>query len=57
MNEGILSVRLNTERGFANVRERCEREPYLLKNGAAYVFYALMDTVVDRYFPILDATA
>ena len=51
----ILSARLNTERGFTNVRERCEREPHLLKHGAAYVFYALMDTVVDRYFPILDA--
>ncbi|HWZ70851.1 MAG TPA: magnesium/cobalt transporter CorA [Casimicrobiaceae bacterium] len=51
----ILSVRLHTERGFADVRARCEREPHLLKHGAAYVFYALMDTVVDRYFPILDA--
>jgi magnesium transporter len=51
----ILSARLNTERGFTSVRERCEREPHLLKHGAAYVFYALMDTVVDRYFPILDA--
>jgi magnesium transporter len=51
----ILSVRLHTERGFADVRARCEREPHLLKYGAAYVFYALMDTVVDRYFPILDA--
>jgi magnesium transporter len=46
---------LHTERGFADVRARCEREPHLLKYGAAYVFYALMDTVVDRYFPILDA--
>jgi len=51
----VLSVRLKTERGFADVRARCEREPHLLKHGAAYVFYALMDTVVDRYFPILDA--
>jgi magnesium transporter len=50
----ILSVRLHTERGFADVRARCEREPHLLMHGAAYVFYALMDTVVDRYFPILD---
>ena len=51
----ILSVRLHSERGFADVRARCEREPHLLKHGAAYVFYALMDAVVDRYFPILDA--
>jgi magnesium transporter len=51
----ILSVRLHSERGFTDVRARCEREPHLLKHGAAYVFYALMDAVVDRYFPILDA--
>ena len=38
----VLSVRLKTERGFADVRARCEREPHLLKHGAAYVFYALM---------------
>jgi magnesium transporter len=51
----ILTVRLHSERGFSEVRARCEREPHLLKHGAAYVFYALMDAVVDRYFPILDA--
>lgn len=51
----ILSVRLRTEKGFADVRARTEREPQLLKFGAAYVLYTLMDTVVDRYFPVLDA--
>ncbi len=51
----ILSVRLHTEKGFGEVRARTEREPELLQNGSAYVLYALMDTVVDRYFPVLDA--
>jgi magnesium transporter len=51
----VLSVRLHTEQGFQNVRARCESEPYLLKNGSAFVLYALMDTVVDRYFPVVDA--
>ena len=51
----VLSTRVGTERGFADVRARCEREPQLLKHGAAYVFYALMDKIVDRYFPVLDA--
>ena len=37
------------------MRARSEREPHLLKHGSAYVLYALMDTVVDRYFPVLDA--
>ena len=50
----VLSVRRDTERGFADVRTRSESEPDLLRHGAAYVFYALMDKVVDRYFPILE---
>lgn len=50
----VVSVRNGSEKGFLGVRERCEREPQLLKQGAAFVFYALMDAVVDRYFPILD---
>jgi magnesium transporter len=51
----ILSIRQRTEHGFAEVRERAEREPHLLKNGSGFVFYALMDNVVDRYFPVVDA--
>jgi len=50
----ILSARMRSERGFTDVRNRSEREPHLLKYGAAYVFYALIDKVVDRYFPVLD---
>ncbi|HWM44668.1 MAG TPA: magnesium/cobalt transporter CorA [Burkholderiales bacterium] len=51
----VLSVRNRTERGFQDVRARAEREPELLKNGSGYVLYALMDAIVDRYFPVLDA--
>jgi magnesium transporter len=51
----VLSVRSRTERGFQEVRARVEREPDLLRYGAGYVLYALMDAVVDRYFPVLDA--
>ncbi|MGH8704060.1 MAG: magnesium and cobalt transport protein CorA [Burkholderiales bacterium] len=51
----VLSTRSRTERGFADVRARCEREPELLRHGSGYVLYALMDAVVDRYFPALDA--
>jgi len=49
----ILSVRSGAEKGFSEVRARCEQEPELLKRGPGYVFYALMDAVVDRYFPVL----
>ena len=51
----MLSVRSRTEQGFASVRARCEREPHLLKHGSGFVLYALMDTIVDRYFPVVDA--
>ena len=50
----VLSVRHDTEPGFQAVRDRAEAEPELLAHGAGFVFYALMDNVVDRYFPIVD---
>ncbi len=50
----VLSVRSRSERNFQDVRARCEREPELLQHGTGYILYALMDAVVDRYFPILD---
>ncbi len=51
----VLTVRHRFEPGFQAVRDRAEKEPHLLKRGAGYVFYALMDNVVDRYFPVVDA--
>lgn len=51
----ILSVRSRSEKGFQEVRARSEAEPHLLRHGSGYVLYALLDAVVDRYFPILDA--
>ena len=54
-NNYILSIRHKTTKGYSQVRERCERESVLLKNGSGFVLYALMDTVVDRYFPAVDA--
>src|SRR5437763_8789896 len=51
----VLSVRQHSEQGFLGVRARAEREPELLRNGAGYVLYALIDADVDRYFPVLDA--
>ncbi len=50
----VLSVRSRSERNFQDVRARCEREPELMQHGTGYILYALMDAVVDRYFPILD---
>ena len=50
----VLSVRNNVNRGFLGVRARAEREPELLAMGSSFVLYALMDAVVDRYFPVVD---
>ncbi len=50
----VLSVRNRSAQGFLGVRARCEREPQLLRQGSGFVLYALMDAVVDRYFPIID---
>jgi magnesium transporter len=50
----VLSVRSRSTQGFLGVRARAEREPQLLRQGASFVFYALMDAVVDRYFPVID---
>lgn len=49
----ILTVRRHAQKGFADVRARCENEPELLERGPGYVLYAVMDAVVDRYFPVL----
>lgn len=50
----VLSVRHRSKQHFLGVRDRCEREPELLRQGSGFVLYALMDAVVDRYFPIID---
>ena len=50
----ILSFRKNSEHKFTNVRDRCEREPELLNLGVGYILYAILDEIVDRYFPILN---
>lgn len=51
----VLSIRNQSPQGFVDVRARCERESHLLKFGSGFVFYALIDAIVDRYFPIVDS--
>lgn len=51
----VLTVRHRAQIGFSAVRARTEHEPDLLRHGSGFVFYALIDNVVDRYFPVLDA--
>jgi magnesium transporter len=50
----IVTARSRAQKGLAEVRARCEREPQLLRQGPGFVLYAVIDAIVDRYFPILD---
>jgi magnesium transporter len=50
----VLSIRNHSQQHLLGVRERAEREPLLLRHGPGYVLYAVMDAVVDRYFPVID---
>jgi magnesium transporter len=52
-NNFILTIRNRSNQYFLNVHDRCEREPEFLRLGAGFVLYALMDAVVDRYFPVI----
>jgi len=51
----VVSVRHGASLSDAEVRSRCEATPELLSKGPGFVLYALMDFIVDQYFPIVDA--
>jgi magnesium transporter len=50
----VVSVRHRSALFYAEVRARCEATPQLLCKGPGFVLYALMDAIVDQYFPIVD---
>ncbi|MEK7701587.1 MAG: magnesium/cobalt transporter CorA [candidate division NC10 bacterium] len=51
----VVSVRHGASAPLADVRARCEATPALLAKGPGFVLYALMDFVVDQFFPLVDA--
>ena len=51
--KNVVTFRRGVGDGFSTVRNRARMEPELLGLGAGYVLYAVLDTVVDRYFPIV----
>jgi len=51
----LVSVRHGSSFSYADVRARCETTPRLLGKGPGFALYALMDSIVDRYFPIVDS--
>ncbi len=49
----IVVVRHGFSIPYTEVRTRCEASPEHLQNGQGFVLYAVMDFIVDRYFPVV----
>jgi len=50
----IINVRHGSSIPYTDVRTRCESTPHLLKKGPGFALYAVMDAIVDQYFPVID---
>ncbi len=51
----IVSVRHGSARAHSDVRARLETQPARLAHGPDYVLHAILDFIVDGYFPVIDA--
>jgi magnesium transporter len=50
----VVSIRHGASASYSEVRQRCERNPELLRLGESAMMYAILDFVGDNYFPIID---
>ena len=50
----MISVRHGSAKSHVALRARCEATPDLLSKGPGFVLYALMDFIVDQYFPVVE---
>ena len=50
----VVSIRHGASASYAEVRQRCERNPELLRLGESAIMYAILDFAGDNYFPIID---
>jgi magnesium transporter len=51
----IITVRHGSARSHTELREQLEAAPGHLRHGVDYVLHAVLDYIVDGYFPIIDA--
>jgi magnesium transporter len=51
----IVSIRHGSSRAYSDVRSRCESTPQLLRKGPGFALYAVMDSIVDGYFPVIES--
>lgn len=49
----LITIRHHSSTSYAGVRARCEASPHLLRKGPAFAMYAVMDFIVDEYFPVV----
>ncbi|MDX2165586.1 MAG: magnesium/cobalt transporter CorA [Deltaproteobacteria bacterium] len=49
----LLTIRHGDTQSYSDVRLRCESSPRLLRKGPGFILYAIMDFVVDHYFPVV----
>lgn len=52
-NDFIVVVRHGSSIPYTDVRARCEAAPEHLRKGQGFVLYAVMDFIVDLYFPVV----
>jgi magnesium transporter len=50
----VITVRQGEASGFKHARQRLEQRPELLKEGPAAALWAIIDTVVDDYGPVVE---
>jgi magnesium transporter len=51
----LVTIRHGSSISYADVRNRCESTPHLLRKGQGFALYAVMDSIVDQYFPVVEA--
>jgi magnesium transporter len=49
----IVTVRHGSSVSYADVRSRCENSPQMLSKGQGFALYAVMDFIVDHYYPVV----
>lgn len=50
----VVSVRHGASTTYASVRERAEARAQSLSEGEDFIVYAILDFIVDNYFPVLE---
>jgi magnesium transporter len=50
----LVTIRHGSSISYIDVRRRCENTPQLLQKGQGFALYAVMDSIVDQYFPVIE---